>query len=229
MLLALSLVFSSLSCYCQGALNVKILNEAETDSVFSVPVRSSLGIRYPIYKVYQLADKRGNHYLVLTEKKHGDGPTSLNDTIQGFAVLSENGKLQVEWSLLDFILKEGNQVSGEYSIWFWTKYIAPEDIDGDGLFDPVIVYGSSGRNGIDDGRIKIVVYCKGAKRVIRHQNGTLDFERNTQVDQLFYQLPASVREYVQALMEKMEANNHAIFPGEWEAAMKKQQLRFDER
>lgn len=83
-------------------------------------------------------------------------------------------------------------------------------------------------NGTGDGRIKILTFHKGAKRVIRHQNGMLDGERSTQVDSAFYKLPSAIQEHVKMVMESMMENDHAIFPMGWKEAMKNRELRFDE-
>ena len=102
------------------------------------------------------------------------------------------------------------------------------DFDKDGLIDPIIIYGTSGNNGTEDGRIKILIYYKGKKHAIRHQNGSLDFERNTQVDADFYNLPISIQKHVRKVMKKMTDNNHAIFPYGWEENMDAKKTYFDE-
>jgi hypothetical protein len=133
--------------------------------------------------------------------------------------------LEKQWEINDFILKEKD----ESSIWFWTKYCDFKDIDEDGIIDQILVFGTSGLNGYDEGRIKILLVYKGQKIVIRHQNGVLDFERNTQVDQAFYSLNLSLQNRIKEIMQKMIENNHAIFPYGWQDAMKKQKLKFDEK
>lgn len=205
----------------------RILEDNQVDSIFTKVIKTQLNINYPIFRVYQYNDASGNHFFVLTENKAEDNKNT--DTIQGFNILETNGKLKIEWHLTDFILKNGNENSEEFSIWFWTKYISFTDINNDGLIDPIIVYGTTGINGTDDGRVKILTYYKGEKRAIRHQNGVLDFERHTQVDSLFYELPDIINEYVKSLMKKMTENNHTIFPHGWETAMKNKELKFDEK
>src|SRR5688572_29031708 len=91
----------------------------------------------------------------------------------------------------------------ENSIWFWTKYIEFRDYDGDALADPIIAYGTSGINHTDDGRIIFIIYSKGRKIAIRHQNSDLDFGRETQVDRSFYDMPQSLQKTIK---EKIRAN-----------------------
>ncbi len=67
-------------------------------------------------------------------------------------------------------------------------------------------------NGTSDGRIKILVYHKGKKRAIRHQNGMIDFDRNTKVDRLFYELPTEIQNRVKEIMINIMKNDQGIFP-----------------
>ena len=76
--------------------------------------------------------------------------------------------------------------------------------------------------------LKFQFFTTKKKRAIRHQNGILDFERNTQVDELYYQLPTGIQNRVQKIMESITDNDHGIFPYGWQTAMKNQKLRFDE-
>lgn len=117
----------------------------------------------------------------------------------------------------------------ENNIWFWTKYCDFKDYDNDSLVDLIIVYGTSAMNGYDDGRIKFIIFYKGTKVAIRHQNGVLDFERETQVDKSFYDLPKSLKTSIMQKMELMEKNQHAIFPHGWQTAMRNKKTFFSER
>lgn len=51
-----------------------------------------------------------------------------------------------------------NKDEMEASIWFWTNYSGFADLDKDGLIDPILIYGTSGMNNTDDGRVKILTY-----------------------------------------------------------------------
>jgi hypothetical protein len=204
------------------------LSVHETDSVFPGSVKQKLGIRFPIFKAYQFQDRAGTHYLVLTENVDLKGVPPLVDTLQGFCFLMNKGEFIVEWTVLDFILANGNPNSEEFSIWFWTRYVQLTDTDKDGYIEPILVYGTSGVNETSDGRVKILVYHRGAKRAIRHQNGVLDPMRNTRVDSMFYELPPVVQEQVKKLMVTITKDENAIFPHGWETAMRNKELYFDE-
>ena len=135
---------------------------------------------------------------------------------------------EFQWTINDFRLK-ANEVSEEKSIWFWSKYIELNDIDGDKIIEPIITYGTSGINGTNDGRIKILTYYKNNKSAIRHQNGILDPERNTKPDKEFYELPSQIQIRVKEIMKGMTLDNNAIFPYGWEEAMMNKKLAFDEK
>jgi hypothetical protein len=174
-------------------------------------------------------DKVGKHYLVLTEHKiECKERKECYDKLEAFCFLFENDEFNLEWSLKDFILSEGNEVSEEYSISFWTKYFELDDYDKDGLIDPIMVYGTVGMNGNMDGRIKILIYQNGQKCGVRHQNGVLDHDRNTKVDADYYDLPIVIQDRVKEIMENITENNHGIFSYGWEKAMENKELKFDE-
>ena len=104
---------------------------------------------------------------------------------------------------------------------FWSISCQFNDIDGDGLVEPILVYGTFGPNGYDDGRAKIILLYKGQKVAIRHQNGVLDNERKTQVDLTFYALPSKIQDHVKQIMATMVEKKHAIFPSAYEEKMSK--------
>ena len=205
------------------------LNQHEIDSIFTDSLKTKLKIEYSIYRIYQYKDKSGVHFIAMTENEFEcDEKEKCFDSIKAFCYSFKDGIYNLEWNLKDFILQKGNEVSEEYSISFWTKYFELKDYNGVGLIDPIIVYGTFGMNGTSDGRIKILVYHSGKKRAIRHQNGTLDFERNTHVDEQLYELPTDIQTRVKVIMNNIIENDHAIFPYGWQNAMENEKLKFDE-
>ncbi|GGE96611.1 hypothetical protein GCM10011383_04220 [Hymenobacter cavernae] len=191
-------------------------------------VRKTLNITFPIFRVYKYVDNDGHHYCILTESKDeiATDKDTLNHKIRAVSLKADNSSFVKNWEINDNIIKNEND---ETSIWFWTKYTDFKDYDGDGLVDPIIVYGTSALNGYDDGRIKILIYHKGRKVAIRHQNGVLDLARETQVDKAFYDLPISLQTSVKQKMELMRKNGQAIFPAGWQVAMKNKKTSFNER
>ena len=213
-----------------GQTSNRQLETLELDELLTKELKNDLNIDFPIYRTYEYIDNIGTHYLILTEHpdENGEKPEH-NDSIKAYSYLVTASGWQLDWQLKDFILPNGNPNSREYSIWFWSKYLNLEDLDDDGIIDPIIVYGTEGMNGTGDGRIKILTYYKGNKRAIRHQNGILDFQRNTQVDEPFYELPNSVQDAVIVIMNQITTNQHGIFPAGWTSAMDSEKLYFDEK
>lgn len=194
----------------------KLLTQQETEQIFPIHVKQKLGISYPINQVDKYIDKSGLSYIILSENE--------KDKIKAFRISENKNILTKDWEFSDFKLKN----KSETAIWFWTEYTEFNDIDKDGLIDPIIIYGTEGINLTEDGRIKILIYYKNKKVAIRHQNGILDHERNTKVDKEFYSLPAEVQKRVKDIMHKVIEDEKAIFPYNWEEAMKKRKLYFDE-
>jgi len=202
------------------------LRSSEIDQLFPFSVKKNLGIEHTIHRVDKFHDSDGEHYVVMTENM--EGCEACHDKIKAYCFLKEGNAYELEWKMQDFILPKGNDVSEEYSISFWDDYLLFEDLNNDGLIEPILVYGTLGINDTDDGRIKILIYYKGKKRAIRHQNSTLDGERHTQVDAKFYELPSNIQRQVQSIMKDIEADGYAIFPFDWENAMNREKLTFDE-
>lgn len=228
-LLFCTLFLSSLAFGQDSMVSSKQLNQQEIDTVFTDSLKTKLKIEHAIYRIYEYNDKLGKHFIVMTENEiECDKKEKCPDTINAYCYSYKNNLYKLEWSFKDHILPKGNEVSEEYSISFWTKYFELNDYNNDGIVDPIIVYGTYGMNGTSDGRIKILMYYKGKKRAIRHQNGTLDYERNTQVDKMYYQLPTGIQNRVHSIMESITENEHGIFPHGWQTAMQHKKLKFDE-
>ncbi|QCX38642.1 hypothetical protein FF125_09435 [Aureibaculum algae] len=203
----------------------KQLSKQEIESTFTENIRKQLKIDNSIYRIYEYNDKIGKHFVIMTQNKIDcEQRKECFDSIKVFCYLFQNKTYKMEWKLKDFIVPN----SYEYSISHWTKYFSLDDYDKDGIADPIIIYGTFGMNDTGDGRIKIVIYYKGNKRVIRHQNGILDDERHTQVDKEFYKLPIEIQSNVKTIMKNININGHGIFPSGWEKAMKNKELKIIE-
>ena len=200
----------------------KLLDRLEIDKLFPESVLKNLALEFPVYKVYKFSDITGSYYCILSESR--EEVNSSNDTfnykIKAVTLKLENELFTKIWEINDQIIRNKE----ESSIWFWTIYIDFKDYDKDGILETVIVYGTNGLNGYDDGRIKFIIYNKGQKVAIRHQNGLLDGERSTQIDQGFYSLPLQLQNSIKEKMKLMEQNNNAVFTGGWELAMKNKKL-----
>lgn len=216
--------------FAQNPTDDQQMNDAEIGKVFSQEILEKNGVEYPIFRGYKYEDNNGTHYILLTEKAGAPSKTDpQTEAIAAFFFDKKNESVTLKRTVKDFRSDEANKVSSEKSIWFWTKFLRLEDIDNDGIIDPILVYGSTGINKFHDGRIKILTFYSGKEYAIHHQNGTLDHERETKVDKEFYDLPASIQSKVTALMTLIVSKNFAIFPAGWEDAMKNHETEFNER
>ena len=195
-----------------GHSQTKILLREEMEKLFPEDVQQQLGFKSQIRLVYSFADKNGSYYLPICESfDRMDDDDSLHSKIRGVNLKYENGQFVKQWEMNDHILT----TQYEESIWFYTKYVTIKDLDGDGEVDPVLVYGSSAANGKSDGRMKILVYYKGKKVAIRHQNSEFDGGRTTDVDVEFYELPAKVQGFVKGLMKRLADDGQVIYATDW--------------
>lgn len=190
-----------------------IISKAETEKIFP-------GTKIPIRMAYNYSDNTGKYYFVLAESidSIADKNDTLHYTIKGICLQSEDNGIVKKWELND------HRINDESSIWFWTKFCECRDIDGDGIVEPIIVYGSAGMNGTGDGRIKILIYYKGQKTAIRHQNSEMDLGRFTDIDATFYTLPLLLQQHIKDLMKTLDDKNFAIFAPDYEVKMKKKAL-----
>lgn len=201
----------------------KLLTRPEIDKLFPESVQQQLDLQFPIRTVYKYADQTGTYYIPFCERTDQiREKDTTHGKIRAVNLKYENGGFVKQWELNDFILPE----QMEDNIWFFTKYTEIKDLDGDGVMDPVIVYGSAGTNGLFDGRIKILVYYKGKKVGIRHQNSEMDEGRFTKADKEFYELPQKVQVYIKGMMKQMEDRNHALYQHNWEQKMTQKKLTF---
>ena len=190
------------------------LSQLETNTIFTDSVRRQLNIDFPIFRVYKYGDKSGKFLCVLTESN--DSISSSNDTfnhsLRALNLKIDGRRLTKTWEINDNIIKNEKD---ENSIWFWTNYLDFKDFDSDGLVEPIVVYGTRAMNGYDDNRIKFIIYYKGKKFAIRHQNGVLDNERKTEIDSSFFSLPKKVKDNIKSKMALMEKQAKAIFTQTW--------------
>jgi hypothetical protein len=209
-----------------AATSSNILTKAETEAFFTSGFKKKNLINFKIFRAYTFTDNSGTYYIALTESADtiNKEKDTVNYTIKAFNFKVDKGIVQKKWEINDFRLPNVKNTEKEGSIWFWTKYCEFKDLDGDDLIDPLIVYGTFGINGYEDGRIKILMYYKGQKIAIRHQNSVLDPQRKTQIDVAFYTLPAKIQDHIKALMAKMVTNKHAIFPGTYAEKMDKKTI-----
>jgi len=195
------------SAFAQTPTNQQLTKE-EVNTIFTASRKESLGIQFPIFRVYTYSDVKGKYYIVLAENPTttAEGKEASSE-IQEVHIKYENGQY-VKISETEDRLQEE---SGETSIWFWTKHIALDDYDGDGIADPIVAYGSYGMNNFDDGRVTFIIHYKGTPIMIHHQNAISDIHRITKKDAAYQKLPVKIQAKVKEIMAAMEKAKHAIF------------------
>jgi hypothetical protein len=217
-LLFLLFMFGSCGLWAQQRLPTsEILSKSQVAATINDAVKKQFGINFPIRRVYRYVDRGGEYYCVLTEKldsltKDEDGkPDTLHFAIRAIDLREDSGKFRKVWEINDYVIRDPNIEGIEQSIWFWTKFIEFSDFDGDGLIEPIIVYGTDSDSDLASGRIKFIIYYQGRKIAIRHQDSDLDEGRGTQVDKEFHTLPPKLREGVEAKMVAINKAGLGIF------------------
>lgn len=209
----------------------KYLLEDEVDSIFTDAVRAKLGL-YKIWKVYKYADKTGCYLLVLSENHYEKEkyPDCRNKIKAVNYKIGEDRRLIKTFELTDQIKETEGDEMFEDNINFYTRYIYVEDFDGDGRIEPILFYGTqnSEANGFSDGRAYICVYRKGVRSQVFIQNSGLDGGRSISVDKSFYSLPNRIKDAVLLQMERMQENEHCLYPYQWLKSMRNRKGLIDE-
>lgn len=192
----------------------RMLSKHEIDSIFT-------GLEYPVFRGWEYKDPAGLHYLLLMEKYSQTKPKDTITTniaavcMSRYVVDARTAPMlgmvkepkipSLRWRMKD-VLEED-----ERSIWFFTRYINPIDIDGDGYVDPLIIYGTSPKEkDSDHRRLKMLLYYRYSKVAIRAVTGTLDFERSIQYDAAFHTLPQSIQSYMKQLLQQISKDQGFI-------------------
>ncbi|GAA4274563.1 hypothetical protein GCM10022258_38590 [Aquimarina gracilis] len=200
------------------------LSKKEISSVFTRRKQNLLGISNTIYQVYSYNDESGLHYIVLTDHRKAitEEKDTLYDNIYALKILSKNNQLKKRSTVKDKIDKDW-----ETSIGFWNKYSDLSDIDGDGLVDMILTYGTEGQNGYKDGRVKIMAYYMGKRVSVKHQNSEIGGGRLTKINKKLYGLPTQIQDAVKEKMRLMVQNKHAVFTKDWEEKMSEKSDRIE--
>jgi hypothetical protein len=213
-------------CAQKSRINSEILSPADIEKYLGEDFSRTFLKGYSIQRAYRYEDASGMYYLALGESRDEiTKDDTLNHNITAVAMKQAQSGVAKMWAMNDFINSHDLQSGGETSIWYWTKFCELKDLDGDEKIDPLLVYGTAGLNGYDDGRVKVILYYGQAQKIaIRCQNSTMDEGRNINVDAAFYTLPSSVQQHIRKLMKVLEDKGFIIYPPDYEKSMDKKKL-----
>ena len=156
--------------------------------------------------------------IVLTESNESVNTKGepVNSALAAFLLRGSNGNFEKEWENTHDIKKDKQN---EKSIWYWSKYFECSDANKDTESETFLIFGTSGENVFDDGRVFIDIYYKGQLISIKHQNSVTDLDRITLINPVFYKLPQAVQDKVIYKMKLMINAKQAIFATNWEQNM----------
>jgi hypothetical protein len=200
----------------QNKLTSELLTATQVSAIINDSVKRAFKINFPIIRVYKYTDRSGQYYCVLTEtmdsigNSENGGYDTIHHSIRAINLKADGNGWTKAWELNDFVLKPKEQ-KPELSIWFWTRFFGFQDLDNDGLIEPILVYGTRTDDIIDGPRIKIIIYYKGQKIAMRHKECDLDGGRSTEFDKAYENLPQKIRDNINAKMKFMEKEQLAAF------------------
>jgi hypothetical protein len=191
----------------------ELLSVSRVAAIFTDSVKKEFRLNYPIFRVYRYVDRSGEYYCVLTESNDyivddEEKKDTISHALRAVDLRVDQGRLIKEWEINDNIIKNGNN---ETTIRFWTRFSDFKDLDGDGLIEPFIIYGTKGSDGYDNGRIKFIIYYKGRKIAMRHQGCDLDDGRETAFDASYSALPKVLKDAIDAKMEQIRKEFNIVW------------------
>jgi len=203
---------------------VKKLSTKEVRSIFTRRRENQLGISNNVYQGYSYKDTSGEYFLLLTDRRSEitKEKDTLYNNIYAVNVRKTGNQFKKRSSITDEIDDDW-----ETSIGFWNQYSEIADFDKDGEVDFIVVYGTTGQNGYEDGKVRIKVFYKKNRVSIKHQNSEIASGRFTKISSKFYNLPIELQKATIEKMKLMRKNRHAIFVDGWEDKIAKKEVRLE--
>jgi hypothetical protein len=175
-------------------------------------------IQIPVVRHYCYSDKTGNYVLYLAEKQ--DLPyasRNLSTIIEAHLFKLENDQTLSSPIIIRDSAKRPGVIENEAGVTFWQQHTEIKDIDADGNMEAILVYRIYAEDDLkirDDpyfGRLKIVMFYKGSKVVIRATTGPYHGDAFTTASENFFSLPKSIQEYLARKMKKMSEDKLFAF------------------
>lgn len=178
-------------------------------------------VTLPVFAHFCYRDDSGDHVVYLTESgdRRYDGKTLSSKIGAHLFTIHAGPTLTAKGTVSDSAPIEMAGVQ------WWTKLTELNDIDGDGLVDPILVYrfyASDEGKIVDDafeGRLKIIAFHRDTKAAIRAITGDLDLQRSTTASAPYFKLPPALQMHLVRKMSRMYDedmfgfdNSHAFKP-----------------
>jgi hypothetical protein len=192
-----------LSSNAHGAPGSRCTND---DSLLHRDTLKTANVTLPVLTHFCYRDKSGDYvaYLTGSGDLRYEGAT-LSSKINAYLFKINPGPtLVAKGTVSDSAPKDMAGVQ------WWSTLTELNDIDGDGLVDPVLVYRFYDSEGygkmLDDpyaGRLKMIVFHRDAKAAIRAITGTLDGQRSTVASAPYFKLPAVLQTHLVRKIKRM--------------------------
>jgi len=203
-------LFVSLSSHAQAAPGSPCLND---DFLLHRETLERAKVSLPVFAHFCYRDKSGDYVVYLTESgdRRYDGDI-LSSKIGAYLFKINAGPtLAARGTVSDGAMGEMAGVQ------WWSKLTELNDIDGDGLVDPILVYrfypSDHGKilNDPYEGRLKMIVFHRDAKAAIRAITGDLDLQRSTTASAPYFKLPPVLQMHLVRKMKRMYEENQFGF------------------
>lgn len=216
-------ILKILDSYNEDQQTRNLLSPAETKQLLTPEIKKYLGILfYNIRYVYRYKNVSENNYIILAENPYNDykdNPPLYNDYLKLLFCINEGNLPLIRYDISDLI----DIKSGEFDIRFLQKYFSIEDLDMDGVVEPIIVYGAMGENGYHNGWIKIIINYKNELSTIIINNSDKKNEKSISLTSKFYSLPNIIQQKTISILEKIETDSLMNYPKNWKEDFKRQE------
>ena len=148
-------------------------------------------VSLPVIAHFCYRDKGGDYVMYLT----GSGDRRYDGDTLSSKIGAHLFKINAGPTLAAAGTVSDSAPQGMAGVQWWSKLTELNDIDGDGLVDPILVYrfyaSDDGKmlSDIYEGRLKIIAFHRDAKAAIRAITGTLDGQRSTTASAPYFKLP----------------------------------------
>ena len=192
-LFALAFLLALLAQQSKAQLYVKTIRANDT-----VPIAGTIPVKYEgkVEECYEYKDAAGLHLFLATS-------TSSGKYFLGTCYTQVNGNYVQDWQIKDYSSLEVAMADD------YTKIV---DIDGDGIYETIIIYEYPTENNKYGGTTwKLLLHYKNQKYAIRaHQKDSDYDEEDLTMDKSFDTLPKSVKIYVMRYWNKLAKDQNAM-------------------